>query len=89
MEQFLTGAIAMAYWACGLFFLRFWRRTRDRLFATFAASFWMLGLIRIALVVLGQSTERATPLYWLRLAAYGLIMATIVDKNRTRPDRGA
>ncbi|WP_436040821.1 DUF5985 family protein [Rhizobium sp. LjRoot98] len=27
-----------------MFFIRFWRRTRDALFAAFAAAFWLLAL---------------------------------------------
>ena len=31
--------------AIGLFFLKFWRNTLDRLFAFFAVAFWLLALV--------------------------------------------
>ena len=79
------GAIAMAYGVAGLFFLRFWKETRDRLFAIFALAFWLLGLVRVALAFTGHTSEAATWLYWVRLLSYLLILAAIVDKNRSRP----
>ena len=84
MRHFILGAIAIACWVAGLFFLRFWRATRDRLFAIFAAAFWLLGLIRIAQALLGYGPERTTSLYWVRLLAFGLILVAILDKNRSR-----
>jgi hypothetical protein len=36
LMQLLAGAITMGLWAIALFFLRFWRRTQDQLFACFA-----------------------------------------------------
>jgi hypothetical protein len=87
MLQFITGAIAMAYWVAGLFFLRYWRLTRDRLFALFAASFWLFGLVRVAQAALGTSSDRTMLLYWVRLIAYALILAAIADKNWPRARR--
>ena len=39
MDQVATGAMAMGYAVAGLFFLRFWRDARDRLFGLFALAF--------------------------------------------------
>ena len=83
MEQFLIGAIAMASWVAALFFLKFWRDTRDRLFLIFAMAFCLLGLTRFALVLL-QSREEHHYVYWVRLAAFVLILLAIIDKNRPR-----
>jgi hypothetical protein len=63
MEAFLTGAIAMASAVAALFFLRFWRDTGDRLFAIFSASFGLLGLTRLGLVVSKEQLEGETYLY--------------------------
>ena len=46
LSNFLSGAITMGFLAGGLFFLRFWRETRDQLFLTFAVAFWLLGLVQ-------------------------------------------
>ena len=78
------GAIALASWVAGLFFLRFWRETGDRLFAVFAVAFWLLGTTRIGLAFLPAQTEGQTHWYWVRLAAFVLILLAILDKNRRR-----
>ena len=80
VNSFLNGIIVMGHAAAGLFFLRFWRKTHDRLFLMFAIAFWLLGVIRIAMVALGQPGEDHY-LYWFRLAAYLLILVAIIDKN--------
>lgn len=49
MHEFLMGATAMGCWTAMLFFLRFWRESRDRLFAMFSAAFLLLGLTRFGL----------------------------------------
>jgi hypothetical protein len=82
MDQFLMGAIAMASVVAGLFFLRYWRDTRDRLFAMFAASFFLLGSTRVALAMTVSGSETHTTLYWLRFVAFALILVAIIDKNR-------
>ncbi len=78
--SFLQGAIAMCFALAGLFFLRFWRDTRDRLFLLFAASFWLQALTRVGLSLIGQPDERT---YWyvVRLIAFLLIVVAIVMKN--------
>ena len=42
LYDFLSGAVVMGYLVCCLFFLRYWRRTRDRLFMYFAVAFALL-----------------------------------------------
>ena len=82
MQQFLMGATAMASWIAALFFLRFWRVSGDRLFAMFAAAFLLLGLTRLGLVLWQDFSEGQSYLYWVRFAAFLLILVAIVDKNR-------
>jgi hypothetical protein len=84
MNQVLSGVIIAGYAVAGLFFLRFWRDTRDRLFAIFAASFWLLCVQRILLVTrpAGISGENVANLYLVRLLAFVLILVGILDKNR-------
>jgi hypothetical protein len=81
----VSGAIAMGYAVAGLFFLRFWRETRDRLFLIFSGAFWVLGLQRLALVFSSDMGEDHTGLYLIRLFAFLLILGAIVDKNRSTP----
>jgi hypothetical protein len=78
--SFLQGAIAMCFALAGLFFLRFWRDTRDRLFLLFALSFWIQSFTRLGLSLIGQPDDSA---YWylIRLGAFLLIVAAIAMKN--------
>ncbi len=84
--QFMLGAIVTASFVAGLFFVRFWRRTRDRLFAMFAAAFWLMAVNWLALAFT-KSDEMRTAFYIVRLVAFVLILVAIIDKNRT--GRGA
>ncbi len=79
----VSGAIVMGYAVAGLFFLRFWRETRDRLFLIFAGAFWLLGAQRLLLAFSHGMVEDDTSLYLIRLLAFLLILGAIVDKNRS------
>lgn len=78
---FLSGAITMGFAVAGLFFLRFWRRTGDGLFLSFAIAFWLLGLCQAALTLSGVPVEERSWLYLLRLAAFLIILAAVARKN--------
>ena len=83
METFLHGGTAVNCAVIGLFFLRFWSRSRDRLFLSFACAFLILGVERTVLGVWPYMTEGREYVYLLRLLAFCLIIYGIVDKNRT------
>lgn len=81
MHQLLAGAVAMGSLTIALFFLRFWRTSRDRFFLYFALSFAIEGLHR-AYTALQLETGESSPVHYLiRLAAYTLILWAIVEKN--------
>ena len=82
LAAFVAGLLAAGYLVIGLFFARFWVRTRDRLFLMFAIAFWVLVLQRVATVVTAEWIENTTWLYGLRLAAFVIILVAIIDKNR-------
>jgi hypothetical protein len=82
MHEFLLGAMATLCWIAMLFFLRYWWTTGDRLFAMFAASFFLLGLTRLGLAMSSELSEGQNYLYWLRLVAFLIMLAAILDKNR-------
>ena len=84
MNDILIGGIATASLVAGLFFFRFWRSTRDRFFLFFAFSFWIEGVNRFVLWHWVGPNEDAPGYYLIRVIAYGLIIAAIVDKNRAR-----
>ena len=83
MNAMLMGAIAAGNFVAGLFFFRFWRGSRDRFFLFFALSFWLEAINRVALGVL-NSSELEPMFYLLRVVAYGLIVAAILQKNRRK-----
>lgn len=81
MVEFLTGATTMGYTIAGVCFLRFWKRTRDRLFIHFAAAFWLFALNQLVVIVLGTADERAGYAYLLRVLGFASILVAIVGKN--------
>jgi hypothetical protein len=83
LYDFLSGAVALGFLVCGLFFLRFWRRTRDQLFLAFALAFGLLGLGQTILALANIPTEERGSLYLIRLAAFAVIIFAILRKNRS------
>lgn len=84
MESLLTGAIGTASFVVALFFLRFWKSTRDKLFLFFALAFLIEGANRLVLggyLQMGAATENYS-VYLLRLTSYSLILTGIWVKNR-------
>jgi uncharacterized membrane protein HdeD (DUF308 family) len=80
----LLGAIAMASLIAGLFFLRFWRDTGDRLFLFFAISFLIEGLNRAALGLSDDPNEGRPFFYFVRFLSFVLILIGIVQKNLSK-----
>lgn len=79
---FLAGATVFGFGVAGLFFLRFWTKTRDQLFLVFTLAFWLLGLSQALLTFSEVPLEERTHLYLLRLAAFALILMAVYRKNR-------
>ena len=85
---------AMAAYGVGAFFIRFWRQTEDRLFALFGLAFALLGANWTILAVYNPREESRHLVYIIRLAAFLVFIAAIIDKNRggrakARADREA
>jgi hypothetical protein len=83
-QLFLSGMLSMGYLVAAVFFLRFWSRSRDRLFLYFAGAFALLSVQRISLVVATDWLEDTAWIFLIRLAAFVLILFAIVSKNRKR-----
>ena len=81
MYDFIAGLITMGYAVAALFFLRFWHRTADALFAIFAAAFALLALNQGLSTLIEFGREELGWVYLLRLAAFVLIIVGIVQKN--------
>jgi uncharacterized membrane protein HdeD (DUF308 family) len=86
VDLMLLGAIAMASLVAGLFFLRFWRDTGDRLFLFFAIAFLVEGINRAALGFSADPNEGRPFFYFVRLLSFSLILIGIVQKNMGKRD---
>jgi len=84
IEAFLLGAIATMSLTAALFFLRFWRRTHDSLFLSFAVAFFIEGLNRCAILLTVHPNEGSPWIYIVRLFAFLIILAAILRKNYGR-----
>lgn len=84
LYDFLSGFVACGFVVAGLFFLRFWTRTRDSLFFWFAIAFWLLGAGQSLLALGNFPVEERSSVYLIRLAAFSLILFAIFRKNRAR-----
>ena len=82
LYDFLSGAVALGFAACALFFLRFWKRTHEELFLAFAVAFLLLGAGQTVLALGSITTEERGSIYLLRLVAFLLILLAIYRKNR-------
>lgn len=76
------GAVAMASLVAALFFLRFWRQTRDSFFLLFSLAFGLDAASRVGLGLSHVTSEQEPFFFLARLITYGLIIAAIVQKNR-------
>jgi uncharacterized membrane protein HdeD (DUF308 family) len=82
IQGFLLGVIATCSIAAGIFFLCFWRDTRDSLFLNFALAFFIEGGNRTAMMFFAHPNEASPWVYLVRCFAFLLIIAAIVQKNR-------
>ena len=79
--QFLGGVLTMGYLVLGVFFLKFWRRTRDPLFMMFACAFWLMAVNGFAVSASNGYELDVVWSYLLRLLAFVLIIVAIIRKN--------
>jgi hypothetical protein len=83
INGFLLGVIVSASLTAAAFFFKFWLQTRDMLFLGFGAAFLIEGLNRVSFLFLAAPNEGAPLVYSVRLFSYLLILAAIVNKNRS------
>ena len=88
IAAFFSGIVTAGFLVASLFFARFWSRSRDSLFAAFCAAFLLLAINQALLVIAGIPGEEQSWPYLLRLGAFLLIAAAIIQKNAgPRSDR--
>jgi hypothetical protein len=79
--NYLSGAVTLGFLVAAVFFLRFWRRTHDRLFLAFSVAFALLAMNQLLATFLGAGDELTPYTYVLRVLGFLLILLAIVDKN--------
>ena len=82
LYTFFSGVVAAGFIVAGLFFLRFWRRTGDSLFLSFALAFWLFGLGQSVLALSGVPAEERSWIYLIRLTGFALILTAILRKSK-------
>jgi ABC-type transport system involved in cytochrome c biogenesis permease subunit len=84
MKTFMWGVLAMCSVTAALFFLRYWRESRERLFGFLALAFAGLAANWTGLAIIDLPTDEAQQkyAYVVRLAAFLILIVGIIDKNR-------
>ena len=86
MTTLLNGGASFGCVVAGLFFLTFWRESRDRLFLAFAAAFWIFAIDYAVLGVIPLADESRPYVFLLRLVGFVILLAGIAGKNwQSRP----
>jgi hypothetical protein len=80
-DTFLIGFIAAGSLVAGLFFLRFWKSTRDLLFLAFAVFFFAQAFGNSAALGFPHPNEGSGWLFLLRLLSDLVVLAAILWKN--------
>jgi uncharacterized membrane protein HdeD (DUF308 family) len=78
----LQGAVAMASLVAALFFVRFWRQTKDPFFLLFGIAFGLDAVTRVVIGISATSDETEPFIYIARLVSFALIIVAILQKNR-------
>lgn len=73
----------MSCLVAALYFLEFWRRSRDRFFALFAGAFMLLGISWLIAILSDITYEFNRSVYLTRLVAFLVIVLAVIDKNRS------
>jgi hypothetical protein len=84
MIEFFSGAVTAGYLVAAAFFVRFFFRTRDRLFIAFALAFVFFALNQALVGLFKVTTEPESLVYGLRILGFVMILAAILDKNLIR-----
>ena len=82
IEGFLLGVIVTTSLTASLFFLKFWKQTRDVLFLGFAAAFLIEGINRFVRLFAENPAEASPSIYIVRGLAFLLLLGAILYKNR-------
>lgn len=81
LDNFLLGFIAGCSLVAGIFFLRFYRATRDPLFLAFLIFFVVQGCTNAVVLELPQPNIGTPMIFFVRLLSVLVVLAAILWKN--------
>lgn len=81
LDIFLLGFITACSLVAGLFFLKFWRATRDPLFLAFLIFLVVQGSTSAAVLSLAHPNEGNGIVFAFRLVSVVVVLAAILKKN--------
>ena len=82
ISLFLAGGITALCLVVSMFFLRYGKKTGDPFFKYFTLAFLLLAIERMVWFAVSGQTEVLPIVYCFRLAAFLVIIAAILMKNR-------
>lgn len=82
MYGIISGALMMVSFVIGIIFMKFWKKSHDRLFLMFGIAFWMMAFERFVLGYLNTTDESHLHIYFIRMIAFAIILIAIVLKNK-------
>lgn len=86
--EFISGIYMTTFAFSGIFFLKFWRASKDKFFLYFALACELIAFERVLLFFVSGynnmpiANEPRTYAYVVRLIAFVFILIAIIDKNR-------
>ena len=82
MKYYMWGVLATSCLVVAMFFLHYWRDSRERLFMFFSAAFALMAVQWTASALSGTDEKHHAYLLILRILAFLCIIAGIMDRNR-------
>ena len=83
-DVFLLGFIAACSLVATIFFLKYWRDTRDSLFPAFAAFFATQGVVDCAVLLLPHPNQGNLWVFLIRLLSVLWVLGAILWKNSAK-----
>ena len=93
LATFFAGITCATFFFSGVFFLKFWRASRDSFFLYFCAACWVLSFERIVAAQYDPNLrypDAGSPgpaFYLIRMVAFIIITAAIIQKNKKTPTK--
>lgn len=84
VASFIAGMVALGFIAAAMFFVQFYRETRDRFFLYFTAAFVLFAGNQSVPIAWHIDADSQAPIYIARLVGYLLIIIAVVQKNIAR-----